>query len=122
MAEVKITKRQFDKAYNSYPPNRWVKFAYKHFSKDAEKKDLKLNNTLVFTLLGLFLVGFFGTVFKAPRPLIKWVTLGYSAILTLLVLYLFSAVFMNNRRLKKVAKLLGVNMKEYNRLATKFYG
>ncbi len=122
MADIKITKRQFDKAYNTHLPNKWVKFAYKHFSKEAEKKDMALNNTLVFTLLGLFLVGFFGTVFNAPRPLIKWVTLGYAAILTILVLYLFSAVFMNNSRLKKVAKILGVNMKEYNKLATKFYG
>jgi len=122
MAETKVTKRQFDKAYNTYPPNKWVKFAYKHFSKETEKKDLKLSNTLVFILLGLFLVGFFGTVFNAPRALIGSVTITYSIILSVLVLYLFSAIFMNNRRLKKIAKLLGVDMKEYNRLATKFYG
>jgi len=121
MAETKITKRQFDAAYNKHLPSGWIKFAYKYFSKSTQKENMSLNNTIVFILIGLFLVGFFGTAFNAPREIVKWVTIGYSLILSILVLYLLSAVFLNNRRLKKVMKILGVTKIEYNKLVKKFY-
>lgn len=118
----KITKKQFDTAYNKYLPSGWVRFAFKYFSKETEKKDMALRNYFTFVLIGLFLLGFFGTVFNAPLPLIKWITIVYSILLVILVLYLFSAVFLNNFRLKKVMKLLGVNKEQYNYLVNKFYG
>lgn len=121
MAETKVTKRQFDAAYKKHLPSGWIKFAYKYFSKSTQKENMSLNNTIVFILIGLFLVGFFGTAFNAPREIVKWVTIGYSLILSILVLYLLSAVLLNNRRLKKVQKILGISKTDYNKLVRKYY-
>jgi hypothetical protein len=116
-----IPKTEFDEAYNQHLPKRWIKWAYKYFSKSTEKKDMKPSRVIVGILISLFLVGFFATAFKLPRVLIAWVTFGYVALLTVLVLFLFAAVFANNSRLKKVMKILGVNKVEYNKLADKYY-
>jgi len=121
MSYKQITKRQFDAAYNQYLPSGWIKFAYKYFSKETEKKDMSLRNHLTFFLLGLFLLGFFGTVLEAAPVFIGTVTITYSIVLSILVLYLLSAVLLNNRRLKKVMKILGVSKSEYNWLADKYY-
>jgi len=116
-----ITKEEFDAAYNKHLPSGWIKFAYKYFSKETEKKDLALKRGLVYFLLALFAVGFFGTVFNAPVKLIGAVTIVYSIVLAVLVLYLFSAVFLNNARINKIRKELGVTKQEYNSLVEKFY-
>ena len=122
MADWKnITKEQFLAAYNHYPPNKWTKFAFKYFSKSTEKEDMKLSNWVGIILGLLFLIGFFGTVFGLPRTILGPVVIGYSLLLAVLVLSLFIAVWMNNARLKKVMKLLGVTKQEYNRLADKFF-
>ena len=122
MSYKKITKRQFDAAYNQHLPSGWIRFAYKYFSKETEKKDMSLRNHLTFFLLALFLMGFFGTAFKAAPAFIGTVTIIYSIVLSVLVLYLLSAVLLNNRRLKKVMKILGVTKQQYNYLANKYYG
>lgn len=121
MSYKQITKKQFDAAYNQHLPSGWIRFAYKYFSKETEKKDMSLRNHLTFFLLGLFLLGFFGTVFEAAPAFIGIVTLIYSIVLSVLVLYLLSAVLLNNRRLKKCMKILGVTKSQWNYLADKYY-
>jgi len=117
----KITKTQFNVAYNKHLPNAWIRFAFKYFSKETEKKDMSLRNNLTFILLGFFLVGFFGTVFNVAKAIIGTTTIIYSILLSMLVLYLFTAVIMNNLRIKKIMKILGVNKQEYNALVNKYY-
>ena len=121
MTETKITKRQFDAAYKKHLPSGWIRFAFKYFSKETEKEYMSLRNHLVFFLLGLFLFGFFGTAFKASWTFIAVPTIIYSIVLAILVLYLLSAVLLNNRRLKKVQKILGITKWEYNKLVRKYY-
>lgn len=121
MVETKITKRQFDKTYNSQLPSGWIRFAFKHFSKETEKEYMSLRNHLTFFLLGLFLLGWFSTAFEAAPAFIGLVTWIYSITLSAFVFYLLSAVFLNNRRLKKVQKILGISKSEYNVLIRKFY-
>lgn len=121
MAEVKITKRQFDKAYNNHLPSWWIKFVFKYFSKETEKKDLVLSNTLTYTMGALFAIGFFGTVLNAPEPIIKWATIPLAIILVLIGITMFSGFILNNWRLGKIRKELGVSKADYNRLANKFY-
>lgn len=122
MAEKKtITKRQFDAATKKHPANNWIKFAFKYFSSSTEKEDMNLKNGYVFTLLGLFFLGFFGTVFKASHAFIGIVTIAYVILLAILVFYLLSAIMLNNKRLKKVIKILGISKSEYNSLVRKFY-
>ena len=118
---VKILKSEFDAAYNAHLPNGWIRFAYKYFSKETEKKDMSLCNHITFGLFALFFLGFFGTVFGASHAFIGVVTIWYAVALAILVFYLLSAVLLNNRRLKKVMKILGVSKSEYNRLADKYY-
>ena len=121
MAEIKITKRQFDAAYKQHLPSGWIRFAFKYFSKETERENLSLRNHLVFFLFGFFLMGFFGTVFEASRAFIGIPTIIYSILLAILVFYLLSAVLMNNFRLRKVRKILGISRAEYMRLVRKFY-
>ena len=116
----KITKKEFDVACKKHLPSKWIRFAYKYFSKETEKKDMSLRNHLTFFLLGLFLIGFFGTMFNAI-VFIKITTIIYSIVLSILVLYLFSAVLFNNLRLKRIIKILDINKFEYNYLINKFY-
>ena len=116
-----ITKEEFDAAYNQHLPKRWIKFAYKYFSQSTEQKDIKPGRAFAWILGSLFLVGFFATVLKLPRVIIAWATISYMVLLTILVGFLFAAVFANNARLKKVMKILGVSKAEYNLLADRFY-
>jgi hypothetical protein len=118
----KITKKQFDDAYNQHLPNGWIRFAYKYFSKSTERENLKPSRIIVGILLSLFGIGMLGTILKWSRAVVGTVTIAYSVILAVLVLYLLSAVWMNNARLKKVMKILGVTKQEYNLLVDKFYG
>jgi len=116
-----ITKEEFDKAYDQYPPKKWIRLAFKYFSSSTEKKDMKPANTIAYILLGSFVLGLFGTIMKWPRAVIGTVTYIFCGILTTLVIFLFAAVKLNNRRLKRVMKKLNVTKQEYNLLVQKFY-
>ena len=116
-----ITKEEFLVAYSKFPAKGWIKWAFKYFSKSTEKENMKLSNTIVWILLSLFLVGFFATVAHLPRLIIAIVTIAYSILLGILVLFLLAAVLTNNRRIKKIAKELGVTLEEYNKLADEYF-
>jgi len=117
----KITKKEFDTAYNEHLPSWWIKFVFRFFSKETEKKDLVLSNTLVYTMGGLFSVGFFGRVFNAPEVLVKWATIPLSIILLLIGITMFSGFKLNNWRIGRIRKKLGVTKAQYNYLVNKFY-
>jgi hypothetical protein len=115
-----ISKEEFWKVYGNHPPSGWIKFAYKYFSKGTEREDMKLNLTLLYILLSLFLIGFTGTIFGFSRAIIGTATVSFGIILTVLVLYLFSAIMLNNARIGKIAKELGISKYDYNRLVEKY--
>jgi hypothetical protein len=116
-----ITKEQFDAAYNKHLPSGWIKFAYKYFSTSTEQKNMELKNGLAYFLGGLFLVGFLGTIFNANKIFIKIFVGLYAIMLSTLVLYLFSAVILNNLRIGKIKKELGITSDEYNSLISIYY-
>jgi hypothetical protein len=117
----KITKEQFDTAYNKFPPNGWTKFIFKYFSKSTEKKNMVVSSTLGWILGGLFAAGFIETVLNLPHALILVSVLLYSGILVVLAIGMFGALIMNNLRINKIAKTLGVTIEEYNSLVSKYY-
>lgn len=117
MDETIITEEKFLTTYNKYPPNGWIRFAFKYFSKESEKKDLILKNSFIFFLFGLFCVGFFATIFDTLRNYILISTIIYSTLLVGLILYLSSAVILNNIRIKKIYSELGISRDEYNNLS-----
>lgn len=116
-----ISKEQFDSAYNKHLPNAYIRFAFKYFSKETEKKNMVVNNSIVYTLLILFFLGMFGTIFNASRTFMMFSVLSYAIILSLLVLFIMSAIALNNRRLKKVMEELDITIDEYNSLVKRYY-
>lgn len=117
----KITKKKFESVYNMYPPNNWIRFAYKYFSEETEKKNIVVRNKIIFPLIILFFLGFLGTIFNMSSVLIGVFTISYTFFLILLVLYLFGVVFFNNIRIKKISKELGITKQQYSELIEKLY-
>jgi len=115
----KITKEEFVDAYNQHPPNRYSKFVYKYFSTSTEKEDIKLKNTIRYTLLGVFGVGFVSTVFEWNKiiPIATWI---YAIGLFGIVFFISGGVLLNTFRLKKISKNFGVSKNQFNVLARKF--
>jgi hypothetical protein len=118
---INITKEQFDSAYNNHMPSGWIKFAYKYFSTNTERKDFGVKNTIAYVLGGLFVLGMIASILNLKNEVIGWFVIPYSIILAVLVLYLFSAVFLNNFRINKIRKELGITKEQYNALVSKFY-
>jgi len=114
-AQASFTVEEGIQAYANNPATKWIKFAFKYFSKSTEKENMKPGKAIVGILLSLFLVGFIATVLNLPRPVIAIATISYSIILAILVLFLFAAVMANNRRIKKVIKELGCTIQEWNK-------
>ena len=117
----KISKEQFDIAYDNHLPSGWIKFAYKYFSRETERKDMSVKNTVVYTLGGLFLLGMIATILNLSNKIIGVFVIPYSILLAILVLYLFSAVFLNNWRIRKIRKELGITKWEYDALVSAYY-
>ena len=110
------TKEQFIKAYEKYPPKKWIKFAFKYFSKETEAKNMKLSNSIAWILGFLFLGGFFATAFDLPKHIIGPITFTFVGLLSVLVVFLFAAIWANNKRIKNIANELNVSPEEYNKL------
>jgi hypothetical protein len=115
-----ITIERFLAAWDANQPKRWIRFAFKYFSKETAAKNMKLNNTIVYILLGLFLTGMAGTIMHLPRPIIALATYIFTGILTVLVLFLLAAVWANNLRIRRIVKYLGCTIEEYNKAADRF--
>ena len=112
-----LTKEEFLKGYNSFPPNAWTKFAFRYFSKNTLKEDKWVSKTFQYTLIGLFLIGMIGTIFNAPNYVIAIPTLIFSILLFGIALLMSSAVIMNNFRIRKIRKFLKITNDEYARLS-----
>jgi hypothetical protein len=118
---VNITKEQFDVAYNKHLPNAWTKLAFRYFSTNTLKKDMYVRNIMKGVLLGLFGIGFIGTILSLSRIIIGSATIAFSIILLFLGIFMFGAFIMNNFRINKIIKELGITKEQYNILVENFY-
>ncbi len=116
-----ITKLHFDWATALHPADPFTKFVYKYFSSETERADMQPGRIILFTLGALFFIGYVGSFIQLPYNFMKVIVLMYCIGLGLFVIMLFIAIKLNTLRLKKIAKELGVSLKEYNQLAEKFY-
>ena len=116
-----ITKEQFDLAYNKYLPNGWIKFAYKYFSTTTARTNLGVKKSVSWVLGILFGVGFIGTIIGLPHKLIAAVIFPYAGILVILAALIGGAAIMNNLRIKKIMKVLGIDKWQYAALVGMFY-
>jgi hypothetical protein len=115
-----ITKKKFIETYAKHPPKKWIKFAFKYFSKETEAKNMKLSNSITWILGILFLFGLIGSIFNIPTAILAIVTYSFSAILATLVIFLMASVLCNNKRIKTIAKELDISIVEYNKLVDKW--
>ena len=97
-----ISKEDFIRVYNQFPPNGFIKFIFKYFSKETLHKDKWLNRSIIWTLSLLFFMGFISRVLNLGDNFVKVVTIIFSAFISLIVIPLFIAVFMNNCRINKI--------------------
>lgn len=116
-----ITRAEFDKAYDAYPPNAFVKFAYKYFSKSTEKGDMKVSKIFSWVLIGCFVAGFAASVANLSWTFVAIPTFALGGLLIAVAILIGGAAFLNNRRLRKVMKKLNVNKIEYAQLVERFY-
>lgn len=117
----RIDKERFDIAYDNHQPSNWIKFAFKYFSNESEKNGFHVKENIAFGLLLLFFIGLIETIFEAPREIIFWTTTTYTVLLSSIVLFLFSAVFANNWRIKQIRKELNITKEEYEILVSAYY-
>jgi len=122
---MNITKEQFEKVYNKHLPNKFIKFVFKYYAKDTEQTSgIKISVTdkiAWFILLPLFVIGLLFTIIGLPKIYVGVVTYPYIGVLSSMVLIGFVGVQMNNFRIRKIAKELGVNLSEYNKLVDSLY-
>jgi len=109
-------KSEYELAHAKYPPNGWTKLAFRYFSKDTVKKDLYVREILQGWMLLLFIAGLVLTVLEVAPLFIGFVTLNFVAILVLLAIFMSTAVIMNNFRIGKVRRELGLTKSEYEKL------
>lgn len=117
---TKITKKKYLKACDKYPPNWWIKIMFKYFSKSTTNDNLKPRKFIIYLLFILFFLGAIGTILKLPHILIGIITISYSMILILLGLSMLLAHIMNNFRLNKIRKELGVDKNKFNEIVDKY--
>ncbi len=110
-----FSKKELETTLKKFEAPKWIKFAFRYFSKETEASDMNVSRSIIWTLLSLFLVGFSATVANLPKIIILWSTGIYVVILVSLVLFLFSAAYMNIRRIKKIIYYLVCTPEEYNR-------
>ena len=116
-----ISKEQFDFACDNHQPNGWIKFAYKYFSTETEMKDFGVKKTVVGVLGGLFGLGMLAAILNLSDKITGIFAIPYSILLAVLVLYLFSAILLNNHRIKLIRKELGITQSEYDALVSAYY-
>jgi hypothetical protein len=115
--EIKVTREEFIEAYNRHLPNGWTKFAFKYFSQSTLKENVYVKRIVQSVLMGLFGLGFLGAVFNATRAYMLITTVSFSILLLLVGILMFGAFIMNNSRIRKIRKELGLTIEEYNYLA-----
>jgi len=116
-----ITEKEFDAACAKFTPPKWIVFTFKYFSKSTEKKDLKVSNIIVNTLLVAFFAMMLGVILDAPTQYLIPFIIIYCGLLIPMVGLMFAAAKFNNLRHDKIRKELGgITKSEYEKLVYKF--
>lgn len=127
---MSLTREEFLAIYNKYPPGRFVVFIYKHFSKEGTNKNLVPKvaiSKIVVWILGIsFVIGFIGTVVsdltdKSLRTFIAIPTYTFAVVIVTVGVCMFTARSINNLRIRKIARKMGLKLYEYNRLSDRYF-
>lgn len=115
-----ITKEEFLRVYNSYKPNWFILLLYGFHKPSLTKTGFPYNKYVKYFLLLMFLLGWLGTAAGFSRGFIGTFTWIFMAGIAGIVILTFIASFMNNARLRKVMKKLGIDLQEYNKLTKEY--
>lgn len=115
-----ISEDEFLHVYLSNPPNKWTKFAFKYFSKSTEPENKWLSRVAQGTLIGLFVLGMLGTILNFSRTFQWCVIIPFGLILISIAVIMFGGMIMNNLRIRKICKKLGISKLEYE-LLVRYY-
>lgn len=116
----KITKAKFLSVYNSTKANKFTLFVYRHFAKHDEGENTSMTPIVTISLLSLFMIGFVSTALDLPNQLIAISSILLSVIVFIVVIFIGLAIIMNNMRVKKIQRKLGISNEEYNILFEKY--
>jgi hypothetical protein len=114
---MEITKKQFLTAYNNHPPNKWVMFWFKYFSKSTEPKNSYVKKWTTRILLILFVLLMIGGIINVPMSIMIYPIIIYSLIIIGGGICMLTITLINNGRIKKIAKELGISIQEYTNLS-----
>ena len=112
-----ISEAQFMAAYNKYASNAWTKFTFRFFSTSTVQKDKWVNTALLLTMVTMLFLGFAETIAGLPKEFIAIPTYTLATLLLAIGILKGGAFIMNNLRIKKIIKTLGITQTEYNLLA-----
>lgn len=115
----KITKKQFDEAYNNHPETRFLKFMYTYYNINLKRKPTPIGTwaaviSWIIATIGLVLFDLLGMHKVAHVFLWIYIPFGF------LIFGLF-AFLLNKRRIKKIRKELGITIEQYDYLFNKYY-
>jgi len=115
----KISKKEFDQAYNTYPETKFIKWVYKFYNFNLKEKPKPIGTWLAiifWCLATLGLVVFTEIGMAKFARVFLWLYIPFGSLIITLPTFL-----LNKKRIKKIVKLLGINTEEYNYLVNKFY-
>ena len=116
-----VTKEQFDAAYNKYGPGKFLKFVYTYYNVKMKRPGKPLAWGTIAAVIG-FCIGTIGIIVFDQldlKPIAMKFLWAYAPFVALLIS--FPAFWMNQFRIKRIAKKLGVSLDQYNNLVDRFY-
>jgi hypothetical protein len=111
-----MTRQDFLAVYEEHQPNAWTRFAFKYFSQETTSDDDWVRDWAVISLGACFVLGLL-FVISGKEDLAKIPTLIFAVGLFSIVILMAGGKIMNNLRIKKIAKELGISIGEYNHYA-----
>ena len=115
-----ITKEQFEKVYNKYPPKKAEIFYFKYFSQQTLQENKWLGWLVALILFIPFLFGFIFAVLNKIE-LAKIPALVQAGLLVAFAIPWITVWYIHLFRIRRIRKELGVSREEYKKLVDKFY-
>jgi|WetSurMetagenome_2_1015567.scaffolds.fasta_scaffold691564_2 hypothetical protein len=112
------TKEKFLEVYNRHLPNGYVRFVYRYFSLNTKNNDRWLSRVIKWIFICAIFVGFVSIIItgdNTPSNDVAFVATMYVGyILLLLATMIIVAAIINNFRIRKIIRELGIGWDEYN--------
>jgi hypothetical protein len=116
-----ITKEEFDIVYNKYKAGKFIHFFYDYFNDIINKNKKYLTKYLLIILTVTFFLGFFSTMFNFSKIIIGIPTFIFAVLLVLIIIPNIIARKLNDLRIKRIYKELGITYDDYVYYTNMYY-